>query len=47
MFAPYLANEEEEEEEEALLFYGDDARRVLSLAQKRMFKISNSLSDLR
>ena len=31
----------------SLLFYGDDARRVLSLAQKRMFKISNSLSDLR
>jgi hypothetical protein len=31
----------------SLLFYGDDARRVLSRAQKRMFKISNSLSDLR
>ena len=46
MFAPFLANDNEEEEE-ALLFYGDDESRVLSLAQKRMFKISNSLSDLR
>jgi hypothetical protein len=46
MFAPFLANDNEEEEE-ALLFYGDDESAVLSRAQKRMFKISNSLSDLR